>query len=53
MSIPTIPVGIKLSRRTKGWLIDEQGRTEFRNFKVKGRTLRLTLAPGEMVLFTE
>ena len=30
-----------------------QGRMEFKYFKVKGRQVTLSLAPGEMVLLTE
>ncbi|MBO4642440.1 MAG: hypothetical protein J5661_06245 [Bacteroidaceae bacterium] len=48
-----LPAGTKLPRSTKGWVIQPQGRTEFKDFKVKGRQVTLTLAPGEMVLLTE
>ena len=49
----TLPAGTKLSRRAKGWVIDAQGRKEFKEFKVKGRNVTLTLAPGEMILLAE
>ena len=46
----TVPSGVELPRNAKAWTIDQNGRTEFTDFKIKGRQVTLTLAPGQMVL---
>ena len=49
----TVPDGVKLSNKAKGWILDASGRTEFDGFKVRKGRVTLTLAPGEMVLITD
>jgi hypothetical protein len=49
----TIPEGVKLSGKAKGWILDVSGRKEFKDFSVRKGTVTLTLAPGQMVLITD
>jgi len=49
----TVPSGVKISRRAKGWTLEASGRREFKDFKVKGDKVTLSLSPGEMVLITD
>ena len=49
----TLPEGVDLPRNVKAWTIDQNGRTEFTGFKIKGRTVTLTLAPGQMVFIAK
>ena len=49
----TVPEGVKLSGRAKGWILDVSGRKEFKNFEVKRGKVTLSLEPGEMVLITD
>ena len=49
----TVPEGVKLSGRAKGWILDASGRKEFKNFEVKRGKVTLSLDPGEMVLITD
>ncbi len=46
----TLPAGVTLPRNAKAWTISQDGRTGFTDFKIKGRQVTLTLAPGQMVL---
>ncbi|MCQ2164324.1 MAG: endo-alpha-N-acetylgalactosaminidase family protein [Bacteroidales bacterium] len=46
----TLPSGTVLPRNAGAWTISRDGRTEFTDFKIKGRQVTLTLAPGQMVL---
>ena len=46
----TVPSGVELPRNAKAWTIDQDGRTRFTDFKIKGRQVTLTLDPGQMVL---
>lgn len=46
----TVPAGVNLSGQVKAWLIDANGRTEFKTFQLRKHQLTLSLAPGEMVL---
>ena len=48
----TLPEGIKLPRNAKAWTIDQNGRSAFTDFKIRGRQVSLTLAPGQMVLIS-
>ncbi|MBO6220825.1 MAG: hypothetical protein J6N46_02720, partial [Bacteroidales bacterium] len=49
----TIPEGVKLSGKAKGWILDVSGRQEFKDFSVRKGAVTLTLAPGQMVLITD
>lgn len=46
----TLPAGVTLPRDARAWTITQDGRTEFTDFKIKGRRVTLTLAPGQMIL---
>lgn len=49
----TLPAGVTLPRDVRAWTITQDGRTEFTDFKIKGRKVTLTLAPGQMVLIAQ
>lgn len=49
----TLPAGVTLPRSAKAWTITQNGRTEFTDFKIRGRQVTLTLAPGQMVLIAK
>lgn len=49
----TVPAGVTLPRNARAWTISQEGRTEFTDFKIKGRQVTLTLAPGQMVLIAK
>ena len=49
----SVPAGVKLSRNVKAWTLTTEGKREFTDFEIKGRQITLSLAPGQMVLFSE
>lgn len=49
----TLPEGMNLPRNAKAWTITQDGRSEFTDFKITGRNVTLTLAPGQMVLISK
>lgn len=46
----TVPDGVKLSGNAQAWTVTARGRSEFKDFKIKGRNVKLSLKPGQMVL---
>ena len=38
--------------RVSAWTIDYNGRAPFADFKIEGRSVTLSLAPGQMVIFS-
>ena len=48
----TIPAGCTLPANVKAWTIEYNSRTPFTGFKVEGRKMTLSLAPGQMVIFS-
>jgi len=47
----TIPAGCSLPAGVQAWTIEAAGRTPFTGFKIDGRKVTLSLAPGQMVIF--
>ena len=48
----TVPEGVRLTRKAKGWILDASGRKEFNDFKVSKGKVTINLEPGQMVLIT-
>ena len=49
----TIPAGCAIASDTPAYTIEYNGKTPFTDFTITGRQVTLTLAPGQMVLFSK
>lgn len=48
----TLPAGCSLPSGVRAWTLDYNGRAPFTDFKIEGRSVTLSLAPGQMVIFS-
>ena len=49
----TIPAGCAITSDTPAYTIEYNNKTPFTDFKLDGRQLTLSLAPGQMVIFSK